>query len=61
MMAGLAGLFSEGRFLFELDAPFDVVSSNATSQTGRKLVWDLKMSELMTQESYLLEAVMKRE
>ncbi len=61
MMAGLAGLFSEGKFLFELDAPFDVISSNATSQTGRKLVWDLKMSELMSQENYLLEAVMKRE
>ncbi|MBX7043281.1 MAG: hypothetical protein K1X85_10285 [Ignavibacteria bacterium] len=61
MMAGLAGLFTEGRFMFELDAPFDVVSSNATTQTGRKLVWDLKMSDLISQKKYLLEAVMKSE
>ena len=37
---------------YKIDAPFDVVESNATRKEGRTLVWeyDLKTMEKMTPE-----------
>lgn len=59
MISGLAGLFVGGKFKLELDAPFDIQSTNATSQDGRRLVWDYPLSKLISEKKFVLEAVMK--
>lgn len=61
MMSGMASMFQNGKFRFELNSPYDVVSSNATFQDGRNLVWDLPLSEIITSNKLLIEAVLKPE
>ncbi len=61
MLQGLAGMFNTGRFLFELETPFEVISSNATSQSGNKLVWDMSISSIMTENKVHMEAVFKKD
>ncbi len=61
MMSGMASMFQNGKFRFELNSPYDVVSSNATSQDGRNLVWDLPLSDIITNNRLLIEAVLKPE
>lgn len=61
MMSGLASMFQNGKFRFELNLPNEVISSNATDQEGRKLVWDLPLTGIITENKLLIEAVMKPE
>jgi antitoxin component YwqK of YwqJK toxin-antitoxin module len=61
MMSGLASMFQNGKFRFELNLPNEVISSNATDSENRKLVWDLPLSGIITENKLLIEAVMKPE
>ncbi len=61
MMSGLASMFQNGKFRFELNLPNEVISSNATDREGRKLVWDLPLTGIITENKLLIEAVMKPE
>ena len=60
-MSGMASMFANGKFRFELNSPFEVVSSNATTQDGRTLVWDMPISEIITSNKLLIEAILKPE
>ena len=61
MMSGLASMFQNGKFRFELNLPNEVISSNATDREGRKLVWYLPLTGIITENKLLIEAVMKPE
>lgn len=61
MMSGLASMFQNGKFRFELNLPNEVISSNATDSENRKLVWDLPLTGIITENKLLIEAVMKPE
>jgi hypothetical protein len=35
------GVYASSRFIFQLDTPFEVLSTNATRREGRKLTWEI--------------------
>lgn len=59
MRKGMAELFKGGNFNFEIQFPYEVVSSNANSSEGGKLKWSYSISELMSMGQMKLEAVLK--
>ena len=61
MLQGFAEMFTAGKFYFELETPFEVVSSNATTRNGNKLVWDIPISSVVSENSILLEAVFAKD
>lgn len=59
MMKGMAEMFEGGKMEIAIEFPYDIVSSNADSTSGRKLFWNSSMKNLIMNEEILLEAVMK--
>ncbi|MBK8550104.1 MAG: hypothetical protein IPL53_03220 [Ignavibacteria bacterium] len=59
MKAGIAEMFGSGFVNFEIEFPYEVVSSNATSANGNILTWNLPMTEVFMTSSMKLEATMK--
>lgn len=61
MMKSLAEMFSAGSFRYEMLMPADVITSNATFQDGRTLVWNFPMNSLMQGGKLMLEAKLRPE
>jgi hypothetical protein len=59
MKSGVAEMFGNGFVNFEIEFPYEVISSNATSSDGNTLKWFYPMSEVFLQSKMSLEAVMK--
>lgn len=58
MKLSLAKMFEGGSFDFEVELPFDVISTNADQQNGRNLKWVFPMSDVFTKDVIRLEAEM---
>ena len=59
MSKGMSGFFKESNIVFEIQFPYDVISSNADSTVNNKLIWKYSLSESMSSGNMKLEAVMK--
>lgn len=59
MKNSMSELFKGGSFTFEIQFPYEVISSNAKYSEGNRLVWDYTISDLMTSGKMNLEAVLK--
>ena len=49
MQPQLDAAFKTARFVFRLDAPFEVVTTNATRRDGKTLVWEVKATDAAAQ------------
>lgn len=58
MKIGMAEMFKDGAVHFEIEFPYTVISSNATSSDGNKLIWDIPLSDVFLNGKMQLEAVM---
>jgi hypothetical protein len=59
MKSGMSEMFGNGFINFEIEFPYEIVSSNATSADQRTLKWYFPMSEVFLQSKMKLEARMK--
>ena len=59
MKAGIAEMFGNGFVNFEIEFPYEVISSNATSTSGNTLTWYYPMTEVFLQDKMDLVAKMK--
>ncbi|MDQ3019449.1 MAG: hypothetical protein M3R36_02605 [Bacteroidota bacterium] len=59
MKKGMSTMFDGASMHFEIEFPYEVISSNATSASGNTLIWIYTMSDLFSKGSMNLEAVMK--
>lgn len=59
MKKSMSELFQGGHFTFEIQFPYEVISSNAKSTEGNTLKWDFSISDLMSTGKMKLEAVLK--
>lgn len=59
MKKGLAMMFGDGYIKFDIDFPYEVISSNSTSINGNTLIWNFPLSEIITNTQMKLEAIMK--
>ncbi len=59
MKSGMSEMFGSGFINFEIEFPYDVVSSNSTSADQRTLKWNFPMPEVFLQSKMMLEARMK--
>lgn len=59
MQNSLAQMFGAGNVSIQIEFPYDVVSSNATSTNGNILTWNYPMSEVFMKSRMDLEALMK--
>jgi len=59
MRKGMSELFKGGNFTFEIQFPYEVISSNAKSSEGNKLMWDFSISDMMSTGKMKLEAILK--
>jgi len=59
MRKGMSELFKGGNFTFEIQFPYEVISSNANSSEGNKLHWDFSISDMMSTGKMKLEAILK--
>lgn len=59
MKTGMSEMFGNGFINFEIEFPYDIVSSNATSSDQRILKWYFPMSDIFMQSKMKLEARMK--
>ncbi len=55
----ITDLFKEGEVIFEIEFPFEIISSNATLTEGNKLTWKYSLKESVSKEKMIFEAVMK--
>ncbi|MBV8200644.1 MAG: hypothetical protein JOZ15_08465 [Acidobacteria bacterium] len=53
-------LYAGSRFIFKLDSPFEVISTNATRREGRKLIWEIPVSDPSAPLSQILIAHLKK-
>ncbi|MBS1516761.1 MAG: hypothetical protein JSS91_01600 [Bacteroidetes bacterium] len=60
MREGMSKMFENGKFDFEIEFPYEVISSNAVSQTGNTLKWEYPMKDVFLNNSLRLEAVLKK-
>ena len=60
MKKGMAEIFGGDYINFEIEFPYPVISSNATSGDGNKLRWDYTISDIILNREMKLEAVMKK-
>lgn len=61
IMKGIAETFIGKQTVYTIEFPYDIVSSNATSQDGRTLTWTLDMEDLIAnRRDIYLEVVMKK-
>jgi len=59
MRKSMSELFKGGNFTFEIQFPYEVISTNAQSSEGNKLKWDFPISDMMSTGKMKLEAVLK--
>ena len=59
MKASIVNMFGSGFLNFEIEFPYEVVSSNASSANGNTLTWNYPLSEIIMKSEMKLEAVMK--
>ncbi len=59
MSESITDLFKDGEVLFEIEFPYEIISSNATMTDGKKLIWKYSLAESMSKDKMILEAVMK--
>lgn len=59
MRKGMAEMFGSGSATFEIQFPFEIISSNATSAEGNTLKWTFNMSDVIVSGKMNLEAVLK--
>lgn len=59
MRKGMSELFKGGNFTFEIQFPYEVISSNAVSSKDNKLRWEFSISDLMSTGKMNLEALLK--
>lgn len=59
MSESITDLFKEGEVLFEIEFPYEIISSNATMTEGKKLIWKYSLAESMSKDKMILEAEMK--
>ncbi|MFZ1323172.1 MAG: hypothetical protein WAT71_16565 [Ignavibacteria bacterium] len=60
MKLSMAKMFEGGDFDFEVELPYEVISTNANEQDGRKLKWNFSMSDVFTKDKISLEAEMQK-
>ncbi len=58
MKKGMSELFRGGVINFEIDFPYEIISSNATSSAGNRLIWNYPLSKVFMSGKMDLEAVM---
>ncbi|MCY7362210.1 MAG: hypothetical protein LH629_09125 [Ignavibacteria bacterium] len=56
---GMADMFKDDEVSIEIIFPYEVISSNATSTDGNKLIWKYSLSESISTGNIKLEAVMR--
>ena len=59
MRTGIAKMFGNGFINFEIEFPYEVISSNATSSDKNTLIWNFPMPEVFMNSKMHLEARMK--
>lgn len=59
MKNSLTEMFGSGKMHFEIDFPYEIISSNATSSEGSNLTWDYNISDIIISGKLNLEALMK--
>ncbi len=59
MKASVMNMFGNGFINFEIEFPYEVISSNATVSNGNILTWNYPMTEIIMQSELKLEAVMR--
>ncbi len=59
MKQGMAEMFGSRNVNFEIEFPYEVISSNATSSDGNKLTWNIPLSDIFITGKMELEATMK--
>lgn len=60
MKTGMAEIFSGDNINFEIEFPYTVVSSNASSVKGNKLFWNFTISDIITNNKMNLEVRMRK-
>ncbi len=60
MQDQLAAAFAGARFAFRLEAPFEVVSTNATRREGKALIWEVSTKDPSAQMPDTLSARFKK-
>ncbi len=61
MRKGMAEMFGSGKINIRIEFPYEVISSNATSNEGNTLTWNYPISEIFMTSSMRLEVNMKGE
>ena len=59
MKLGMAKMFGNGYINFEIEFPYEIISSNATSSDNRTLKWNYPISDVFMSSKMKLEARMK--
>ena len=59
MRSGMSKLFGSGAISFEIEFPYEIISSNAVSSGGNILKWSYPMSEVFLIKDLKLEARLK--
>jgi hypothetical protein len=59
MKEEMSQLFGNGTVHFEIEFPYEVVSSNSTSAEGNKLIWDFPVTDIIMTGKMDIEAVMR--
>ena len=61
LQEAIGKLFEGEELIFNFDFDYDVISSNATSQDGRSLIWVYNMADVYkSEEPIILEAVLQK-
>jgi hypothetical protein len=60
LLQSAGGFFTGSRFIFQLDTPFEVLSTNATRREGRKLTWEIAAAEPGAKLQEILIARLKK-
>ncbi|HMQ69726.1 MAG TPA: hypothetical protein PKA90_12165 [Ignavibacteria bacterium] len=60
MKNSMMKIFENGYINFEIEFPYEVISSNSTSANGNILKWDYPMKDIFMDSKLNLEAVMKK-
>ncbi|HAY35145.1 MAG TPA: hypothetical protein DCY06_13530 [Bacteroidetes bacterium] len=60
MKESMSKMFEGGNFSFEVELPYNVISSNSNSRNGNILKWEFPMTEIMLSEKIRLEAEMEK-
>ncbi|MBK8983833.1 MAG: hypothetical protein IPM38_16330 [Ignavibacteria bacterium] len=60
MKTSMSKMFEGGNFSFEVELPYNVISSNSNNRSGNILKWDFPMTDVILSDKIRLEAEMEK-